>query len=288
MSKTTDRQIKELLRDFREWGYDERTWRAATRNKYAYYVERAHGWIRDEYQASILQANPAKLREWLATLPPSPSSRNIALNGLNAFYDYAIQIGKRRTNPAREIPKMRRNRSVPKALEPDEQGRVVTIAQAEGLLVESLVLVMLYAGLRREEARTLEWADVEGWTRLRIVGKGGDERIVPMHDRLTTTLRAWSTRCDDPRWVFPSPRMRPRPLSKSWVAAKLWEIGDLADLEDDLHPHMLRHTFATNLIEAGVDVRTVQELLGHESLETTMIYLKVRGGKLADAIGMLT
>lgn len=288
MSKASDRKMEQLLRDFRDWGYDERTWRPATRDRYSHYVLRAHRWLDAEHGVPLLQADPAKLREWLATLPPSPTSRNTALCSLNAFYDYTRQTGARRSaHPSREIPRMRRNRSIPKALEPAEQDRVVVIAKAAGLLVESLVLSMLYAGLRKEEARTLEWGDVEAWTRLRIIGKGGNERIIPLHDRLTTALRAWSTQCDDPRWVFPSPRLRPRPLSKSWVALKLWEIGDLADVEN-LYPHALRHTFATNLVEAGVDVRTVQELLGHESLETTTIYLKVRGGKLADAIEKLT
>lgn len=278
----------DLVYPFKQWGLDERSWLRNTRDTYAYYALRTDRWLAEERDTSLAAATVEDLRAFLATLPPAASSRNIALNGLRAAYDFLVDRGDRGGNPARELSTFRRRRSIPKALEPEEADRVRVAAQAKGPMIASLILAMLYAGLRREEARTLRWGDIEGWKRLRIDGKGGHERIVPLHSRLTSALRVWSGRCDDPEWVFPSPRLGPRPLSTSWVAATVADVGEMAAVEDGLHPHRLRHTFATNLVEAGADLKTVQELLGHESLDTTTVYLKVRAGRLTEAIGRLS
>lgn len=96
---------------------------------------------------------------------------------------------------------------------------------------------------------------------------------------------AWREECPDPRWVFPSPygKVKSKPLSSTWVRNVIRRVGEDAGIPE-LHPHLLRHTAATRLLNQGVDIRTLQELLGHASLQTTQIYLRVRPVNLRGAL----
>lgn len=172
---------------------------------------------------------------------------------------------------------------LPKTLSYDEIHRILKSQGQVGLLLE-----FLYAtGARISEACALEWKAVDfsqGW--IRLYGKGRKERVVPLSEvlkmRLQEEKRQRETKTTEDRFVFPSPRDPNKALNPR--QARRW-IRDL-NLKDaslsKLHPHLVRHSIATHLLDEGADLRFIQELLGHESLSTTQKYLKVSKQKLLE------
>lgn len=144
--------------------------------------------------------------------------------------------------------------------------------------------LLFHAGLRRDEARMMRWPAWQG-AYLRVSGKGAKDRDVPVNSPLHQALTGWQRRNGQSSWMFPGPRSDGA-MSKSWVALVVREIGEAVGLEG-LHPHVGRHTFATRLLELGADLREVQLLLGHESVETTEIYTYVRPVRLQAAVDRL-
>jgi site-specific recombinase XerD len=88
------------------------------------------------------------------------------------------------------------------------------------------------------------------------------------------------------RWVFPSDRRLGQPESRTWIRVRLHEVGDMVGIH--LHPHLFRHTVATELLESGADIRDVQAFLGHASISTTQIYTQVRPARLQEAVERLS
>ena len=109
---------------------------------------------------------------------------------------------------------------------------------------------------------------------------------MPIHPDLAVALGKWHVECPSARWVFPSPRDPDRQASFTWIRDHVESIGDTVGV--DLHPHALRHTAATRLLETGADLRTVQEFLGHASLATTTVYTKIRPARLVEAMRRMT
>lgn len=127
-------------------------------------------------------------------------------------------------------------------------------------------------GLRISEARTLEIGAINSANlTLHIIGKGNKERRVPLPQPVLDALRSmWRTH-HNPRWLFPN-RAGTRPVTYDVLSRTLAAAARTAGIRQRLTPHMLRHSYATRLIENGVDLRTVQILLGHQSIASTVIY----------------
>jgi len=224
------------------------------------------------------------LEAFLFSRPPTARTRNHLRAVLMGFGEFLIERAAATENLASGLPRIREPQDIPKALEPDAARRVLAAARAVGGIVEVLVMVLIYGGLRKSEARLLEWSDVDedcSWVRFR--GKGGKTRAVPLHRDARQVLRTWRLEAWDPRWVFPSPRFPGRPISERWMGEVIQELGELAGLSR-LHPHLLRHTAATQLMEDGADLRTVQEFLGHADPKTTALYTRVRPARVLEAV----
>lgn len=273
------------LRAFRTWGFDTSSWRETTRHRYSRYVETADRWMRNHLGKPLSQANDTDVADYMTTLPPTPSTRNVNRQALVAYFEFLIARGARANNPAEAYPRMKRRRTLPKALTAREATAVRDAAAGVGLRWTVVVTILLHAGLRASELLALRWVDVQdGW--LHVEGKGGHERNIPQHRLIGEALTAWRQACVSAVWVFPSPLDINEPMSAPWLREKLADIGYAAEV-GRVHPHMLRHTFATRLVELGVDVRTVQMLMGHEDLSTTAVYLRVRPVQLRDAVDRL-
>ena len=157
------------------------------------------------------------------------------------------------------------------------QAEVAALLTASHNLKHRAILTTLYAaGLRVSELCQLQITDIE---RARMVlrvrqGKGQHDRYVMLSPKLLPLLRQY-WRQDKPQpWLFPGhPRTRPMTTKAVYLVCR--QAGEAADLPKGLHPHVLRHTFATHLLEAGVDLRRIQLLLGHRSLRSTSRYLHV-------------
>jgi integrase/recombinase XerD len=201
-----------------------------------------------------------------------------------SFYRHLQLLGTRADNPAAGLSLPRRVRKLPRTLSAGEAERLIDAAKGvtpRALRDRALVELLYGAGIRVSEAVGLERSAVELDERLvRVVGKGGKERIVPVGRPAVEALRRYLARGRP----FLDRRRRPElflnakggALTRAGVFLILRRLAEEAGLEPGrVHPHLLRHSFATHLLEGGADLRTVQELLGHADLGTTELYTHV-------------
>jgi integrase/recombinase XerC len=238
-----------------------------------------------------------EVRAWLAHLrsgdhPLSPRSLSQALSAIRTFHRF---LDRRLDAPNAAIALVRGPRVKPGAPRP------VTEDQAAGLIAEpaldpdredweaardQAVLTLLYGcGLRISEALSLKRADAPLGEALRITGKGGKTRIVPVLPAVREAVDAYLA--DLPFTPGPAePLFRAKrggPLSPRHVQATVQTLRSRLGLPDSATPHALRHSFATHLLGAGADLRSIQELLGHASLSTTQRYTEVDAARLLSA-----
>ncbi len=237
------------------------------------------------------------LRAWLGqlarTCKPSSVARKIA--SARAFCRWMKQKGFAKTNPAAELasPKVRRElptflgaEDAAALMEAPDLDTVWSIRAKEAVkLRDRALLELLYGGgLRVSEATGLDVAHVSlGERVVRVMGKGRKERLVPIGTKAEEALRAWlavrpelahpKTRAIDPHALFVS--TRGRRLGPRAAQLLVRRYGIVASGRTDLHPHALRHTCATHLLDGGADLRAIQEMLGHSSLSTTQRYTHV-------------
>jgi integrase/recombinase XerC/integrase/recombinase XerD len=239
-----------------------------------------------------------ELRRYLAELSeagnaPGTVARKLA--SLRALLRVQIELGMRRENPAELLSSPKRPRRLPRVLKPDEvQTLLDRIPGTTPLELRDRALFELaYAsGLRAEELVTLELdsLDFDSET-VRVEGKGGKTRLVPVGE---PALRALERYLAAGRPVLATDGERALLLSKSGHRLstsdvrrrlRLWarRSAGRAPALVDAHPHALRHSFATHLLEGGADLRAIQELLGHATISTTQVYTRVQSRRLRSA-----
>ena len=227
-----------------------------------------------------LEQYVAELRA--AGLSPATIGRRVA--AIRSFFRHQTLLGARADNPAAELDLPRRRRTLPRTLSPAEAERLVEAAAGttpRALRDRALVELLYGAGLRVSELVGLDRSSVDLDARLvRCLGKGSKERVVPIGRQAVLALRRYLSRGRP----FLDSRHRPElflnakggGLTRAGVFLILRRLAVKAGLEPDrVHPHLLRHSFATHLLEGGADLRSVQEMLGHADLATTELYTHV-------------
>jgi integrase/recombinase XerD len=241
----------------------------------------------DFLKASPASATPQRLAEYVAGLrarglAATTIARRIA--ALRSFYRHQLLIGVRTDNPAAELELPRRPRTLPRTLSPGEVERLIEAANGttpRSLRDRALVELLYGAGLRVSEAVGLDRSAVDLEQRLvRAFGKGSKERVVPIGREAVEALRRYLARGRP----YLDRRRRPElflnaqggALTRAGAFLILRKLAASAGLEPErVHPHLLRHSFATHLLEGGADLRSVQEMLGHADLSTTERYTHV-------------
>ena len=236
---------------------------------------------------SPASASPDQLASYLAQLradglAATTIARRVA--ALRSFFRHQVLLGARPENPAAELELPRRRRALPKTLSPGEVERLIEAAAGttpRSLRDRALVELLYGAGLRVSEAVGLERGAVDLEGRLvRTIGKGSKERVVPIGREAVESLRRYLARGRP----FLDTRHRPEvflnarggALTRAGAFLILRRLAGAAGLEPErVHPHLLRHSFATHLLEGGADLRSVQEMLGHADLATTELYTHV-------------
>ena len=173
-----------------------------------------------------------------------------------------------------QIPYPRRPKHLPAVLSQDE---ITSLLNAASSLKHRALMMVLYgAGLRVSEACSLQVADIDSQRMLIHIrqGKGRKDRQVMLSSVLLETLRQYWRAARPNTWLFPG-KSPDRPMTTKAVFLIVQKAGVRAKLTKAISPHTLRHTFATHLLEAGTDLRTIQLLMGHADLSTTVIYLHV-------------
>ena len=197
---------------------------------------------------------------------------------------YAVTLGRSDQLPL--IPYGKIPRTLPDVLSPPE---VVRLLDAAPPGRDRVLLQVIYAcGLRLGEVLHLRVTDIDSARMVVHVrhGKGGKDRFVPLSVRLLAELRAYWQQHRPPTWLFPGATPG-RPLNHSSVQRPFQHLVRTAGLSKRVTPHTLRHSYATHLLEAGVDVVTVQRLLGHNDLQTTVRYLHISTQRLRQTPSLL-
>jgi integrase/recombinase XerC len=212
---------------------------------------------------------------------------------VRSFYRFGVREGWVSANPAAPLRSPRQRRKLPKVLTREEMGRLLAIPRADapwGVRDRAILELLYSAGLRVHELVRLDDADLDlGEGIVRVRGKGRRERLGLIGTHARGAIAAWLA--DRGRLKSPVQTARQplflnrfgRRLSVRGVARLLDKHAAAAGLAGRASPHTLRHTFATHLLEAGADIRSVQELLGHKSIVTTQIYTHVTTTKLLEA-----
>lgn len=275
----------ELFRAYREWA-TQKGWSPSTRNTYYERALAAELWLAENQGVSICFARPKDFKAYLFTCRPNPNVRNQIRNALLGFGEFLVYAGYAEENPALGLPRLPVKKGIPRALDRETVKKIVATARTLGYVHEAIVTLFLYTAIRREELRTLQWKSFEPsitapevW--LRFTGKGNKERSIPLHGIAQKALAQWRLYNPDPQWVFPSPSKPGFPVTPPVINRWVNLVGESAGIR--LHPHLFRHTCATALVDSGVDLRTVQEWLGHASVSTTAIYTKVHPKSLRAA-----
>lgn len=221
------------------------------------------------------ELGPEEVRQYQVFLvhekKASWSSFNQAVCALRFLYE--VTLGK--PWAIRHIPFGKRPKRLPVVLSDPEAGRLIECTHN---LKHRMVLLCCYAaGLRLAEATHLKVADIDGQrAQIRVTcGKGSKERRVPASPRLLDALRAYWKIHRPGNYLFPG-KTPDVPLSSATIQKACRLSAALAGIKNIVTPHTLRHSYATSLLEAGVDLLTISKLLGHSSFVTTMIYLHVR------------
>jgi site-specific recombinase XerD len=231
----------------------------------------------------------------------APSSLARKLSSLRGLARYLTERGVLAADPTQQLPGPRRGRRLPRVLRLDEVEALVRAAEGTDpqALRDRLIIELLYGcGLRSQELVSISLDDVRaGEAQLVVSGKGGRMRVVPMGEEAAAALRRYLERGRGPLSA-PGGGRGPsaasgtasrqsalllsrggRPLLTSDIRRLVVKYCALAGIEP-ASPHMLRHAYATHMLERGADLRAIQELLGHASVATTQVYTHVSGAHL--------
>jgi integrase/recombinase XerD len=217
----------------------------------------------------------------------APSTAEIRMSALRFLYKKTL---KRRDIDFDDMPFPKKPRKLPVILSPNE---VVLVINAAWNLMHRTILMVLYGtGMRRTEARLLKVEDID--RELMVIhirnGKGSRDRDVPLTPKLREALREYYRRKRPRVYLFPSTQGHlgnDQPVSDKTIWNVCRMAAKRAGINKNIGPHSLRHSFATHLLDAGADLRTIQFLLGHARLEHTLIYLHLSKRRLQATVNPL-
>ncbi|MBI1205865.1 MAG: tyrosine recombinase [Azospirillum sp.] len=268
-----------------------------TRAAYARDLADAEGWLAGR-GGSLVRAATDDLRGYLEQLAAQSAVRTVArrLSALRQFYRFLCSEGRRSEDPAAALDSPRRGRILPKVLTETEVLALIAAATAlpgaDGLRLVALLEMLYASGLRVSELVGLPVGALDRDGRTLIVrGKGGKERMVPLsvpaRDALVAYLAVRSEFLVPGRlarqkpFLFPSRSALGGHLTRQRFAQLLKELAGAAGIDPaKVSPHVLRHAFATHLLDHGADLRSVQKMLGHADIATTEIYTHIVGDRL--------
>lgn len=251
-----------------------------------------------------LNATHRDIRSYLGELDAARYARstiNRHLSTLHGFYAWLNVTGASDRDPSSALSGPKQGKHLPHVLKPEEMARLLSVYSERDMagnarkrsasdIRNQAILEFLYAcGARISEASGLKLADIDRVSRLvRVTGKGNKQRIIPLHDFCIDAIDLYLDGARDElscgktsEYIFLS--TRGNQMSADAMRKMFKTAVRLAGLDESLSPHDMRHTFATDLLNGGADLRSVQEMLGHANLSTTQIYTHLSAGRLKAA-----
>ncbi|NEW66369.1 tyrosine recombinase XerC [Carnobacteriaceae bacterium zg-84] len=279
--------MEQHIMDFLDMLQREKRYSLATIQAYRRDIEKFVSFLKQDKESDILNVTIRDAKYYLAYLTEQEYSKNSIsrlLSSLRVFYQYLLSLDYVEENPFVYVTYKKREKRLPKFYYEPEMEKIIEATKGtEPLDYRNMALVeLLYScGLRVSECVSVTLKDVDFRAKLIfILGKGGKMRYVPFGEWAEDTLQDYLEK------GRPALMQRQKhdvlfvnhlgePLTPAGVSYILNQIIKKSSLTFNIHPHMLRHTFATHLLNNGADIRTIQELLGHDSLKATEVYTHV-------------
>ena len=262
-----------------------------TLNSYRFDLELFSGWLTKILQKNILDVSQADIQQYLSFKFPTSKSRSISrlLTTLRRLFRYLLRENKVKIDPTLEIMSPKIPKSLPKSLSEEEVELLLNAPNIKNFsgLRDKAMLELLYAcGLRVSELVNIlltELSMTDGI--IRITGKGSKTRLVPMGEEAVDWIKKYIDegrknilKLKTSKYLFVTIRGSAMTRQAFWYLIKRYSI--IAKIKKPMSPHILRHAFATHLINHGADLRVVQMLLGHSDISTTQIYTHVARERL--------
>jgi len=241
------------------------------------------------------EANAAGVRGFISDLSAEGAasvSVNRSLSSIRGFYRWMLRFGYRSDDPSAPLRNLKTPRTLPVFLWEGEMAHFSELPEKSGILWperdKALILTMYSGGLRISETASLSMKNMEkDFSGARIIGKGDKERQVFFSDEAKEALALYIlVRKKRIKAEHPTDRLfinrKGEPISVPGVRWIISKYAERSSLEKSIHPHSLRHSFATHLVNSGCDVRVVQELLGHANISTTQRYTHVNMERLRE------
>ncbi|MGY1458441.1 MULTISPECIES: tyrosine recombinase XerC [unclassified Luteimonas] len=256
----------------------ERRMSAHTLDAYRRDLAALDAWAVASGHGDLLALDSAAMRAFVAAEHRrglAPKSLQRRLSGCRSFYHWLLKHGRIVANPAAGVRAPRAPRKLPQVLDVDEAVALVAVPTDVPLGLRDRALLELFysSGLRLSELRMLRWADIDlDQGLVTVLGKGNRQRTVPVGSHACKALAEWRADTGAGREAPVFPGRGGAPISARAVQLRLRELARRQGLFKRVHPHLLRHSFASHVLESSGDLRGVQELLGHADIATTQIY----------------
>lgn len=271
-NRTNEEMINEFLLSLKIAGYSEATIRHYRKVLQIFFAEQEDDFseLSSEYIIDWLQTHLGNLKE---------SSFRSYLTGISSFYTFCVGENRIQSSPIKRRWYPRLIKSLPKYLEKEEIAKVRMQAEKERVRDDLLLEFMLDSGARVGEVHLLNKEDVNIEERTaRVVGKGNKIRFVHFRDRCAILFEKYLQ--DAPLSIAMFCTSTGKRLSIRRIHEIIQEVGKTAQLTTNLHPHRLRHTFATELLSKGAELSFIGEEMGHNNLATTNIYARLPNQKI--------
>ena len=238
-------------------------------------------WLEEQEISEWNKVRQQHVRQYVASRhrkQASPKSLQRHLSSIRSFYNYLLSESLAKINPAQGVRAPKVNRKLPSTMNVDEVSQLLTPNSDDVLDIRDHAMMELFysSGLRLAEMVSLNLQDFQGAPdTLEVLGKGNKTRIVPVGSMALQAVQLWLSRraeiaAADEIALFVS--KRGTRISRRSIEQRLSQQAVKHSSSQHLHPHMLRHSFASHLLESSGDLRAVQELLGHANISTTQIY----------------
>ncbi len=269
------------LQQFEDYLQHEKRYSKHTLSAYKRDLAQFCQWLDEKGINNIVDADSLNIRNWIASLHRQGiggKTLQRKLSSLRSFYQFLIRRHLLKNNPAVDIRAPKTARTLPKTLDADTLTQLLEIDSDDILAVRDKAMMELFysSGLRLSELADLDLIDINlQENSLRAVGKGNKTRILPIGRKAVEAVKKWIHRRADladinEQAVFAS--KRGTRISVRSIQQRLDYWRKKQGLEQHIHPHKLRHSFASHILESSGDLRAVQELLGHADISTTQIY----------------
>jgi integrase/recombinase XerD len=270
-----------LIDDFRAWLAIDRSLSANTVDAYLGDLQKLLNFVQEKSLLLVTNQDITSFIHTISDIGLNPRSQARIISGLKTFYKYQVVTESLKTSPLQTVLTPKLPKKLPEVLSHVEIEKMLTqidFSKISGERDKTIIMLMYGSGLRVSELISLTISDLfleDGF--IKVLGKGDKERLVPIGAKTIRQLAYYFTAyrnhvANDKSKNLIILNQKGAPLSRITVFTMLKDLAIRANISKNISPHTLRHSFATVLIEAGADLRAVQQMLGHESITTTEIY----------------